>query len=81
MESAPIVNNWLSNFVLKVMRVLWLFLFIGSVWAKAPEPVQPLNLPKGPVRDVLKKNYKIHLVRNITEEVERELEKKLPKKQ
>lgn len=65
------------------MRFLWIFLLVGSVLAKVPEKTQILVLPKGPVRDALKKNYRIHLQRNFREQAEQEImrvEKRLLKK-
>ena len=59
------------------MRVLWIFLFALSLWAKSP--VQTLHLEPGPVKDALKKSYRIYLTPNITAEIEQELERRVPK--
>ena len=83
MGCAKIANKKKGGLVLRNMRFLWIFLFVGAVWAKAPEATQVLVLPKGPVRDILKKNYRIHLQRNLTEQANQEIEKmekKLSKK-
>lgn len=62
------------------MGFLWMFLIAASLWAnQAPKP-RILPLKEGPVKAALKKNYKIHLVRNFQLEAERELDKKLSKK-
>lgn len=50
------------------------------LWAKQAEKPQVLPLREGPVKAALKKNYKIHLVRNFTAEIEKELDKKISKK-
>lgn len=63
-----------------IMRFLWILLIAAPLWAKQAEKPQVLPLREGPVKAALKKNYKIHLVRNFTAEAERELDKKLSKK-
>ncbi|MEI6806420.1 MAG: hypothetical protein WCK49_07945 [Myxococcaceae bacterium] len=62
------------------MRFLWILLVAMPLFAKKGEKPQALPLPEGPVKAALKKNYKIHLARNFTAEIEKELEKKISKK-
>lgn len=59
------------------MKFLCVLLIGMPLMAKPSPKPEVLPLKEGPVKEVLKKHYKLHLVRNFQQEADRELERKV----